>query len=133
MALRRSERGDEPAQRRYYVLRWIDADLHDGLKDGKRVADYERERTFPHCGAAIAWARRQVFHGKVFGDAIEFNVMAESAKDYGGFSTSVEIVYDLSLSGFSKWLPGAAYYEGSFSASNNMSLDAPSRRLKVPQ
>jgi hypothetical protein len=58
-----------------FEIAWTDAALHDASVEGRIVADFERSRRFTHKGAAIAWSRRQLFHGAVFGDAVEMRVV----------------------------------------------------------
>ncbi|AFO71673.1 hypothetical protein phiCbK_158 [Caulobacter phage phiCbK] len=59
------------APRREVKLDWVDASYADGVS----IRDAERHREFPHLGAAIAWARRRIFHGEVFGDVIDLTLV----------------------------------------------------------
>lgn len=83
-----------------YDLMWIDPALHD--VSGDAVAAFERIRRFPHCGAAIAWARRQLFHGKVFGSHVEMRKVHVDTVNDKVFE-HVEEVVDITLLGFQRW------------------------------
>jgi hypothetical protein len=51
-------------------LTWVDSSYHDGA----RLQEAEKTRAFEHLGSAITWARRQIFHGKVFGDVVDLEL-----------------------------------------------------------
>jgi len=109
---------EEPASTRVFHLVWFDPALHEA--DGS-AEEYERSRRFNHCGAAIAWARRQLFHGKVFGESIEMRIM--DIQEYEGKEHRISVgTYDITLSGFVRWEEG---YDRS------AQMFAPSKKIKV--
>ncbi|AFU86643.1 hypothetical protein D869_gp271 [Caulobacter phage CcrRogue] len=52
-------------------LSWVDPSFHDGAS----LQEAEKTRAFEHLGSAITWARRQIFHGKVFGDVVDLELI----------------------------------------------------------
>lgn len=82
-----------------YRLWWLDAALA-AAEDVEQVADYERIREFPHRGAAIAWSRRQLYAGAVFGDVVEMFEFWRGDEDYvEGSARSAALI---SLDGFQR-------------------------------
>lgn len=101
-----------------YDLRWMDVGLHEASDPS---SDYERTRRFKHLGGAIAWARRQLFHGRVFGDSIEMTLIKRSLFD-GKPHESEKAVVEITLAGFRAW--------GRRGYSNDLALDGPRRKCR---
>jgi len=99
-----------------FVLRWIDPAYHD---QSGPVADFERSREFRYPGAAIAWARRQIFHGRVYGGSIE---LEDVYIDREGERLSNGL-FEITLAGFCRW-------EGKLSK-DTYRLGAPSRKCRL--
>jgi hypothetical protein len=107
-----------------YLLSWIDPALYDQVGP---VSQFERTREFRHPGAAIAWARRQLFHGRVYGDSIELEHRTKRTDARGVEHTSTTKTYDLTLAGFCKW------EHPSYSGTSPVRLGAPVKKCKLPQ
>lgn len=83
-----------------FDLCWIEPGFHEAV--GRPVAEFEKVRRFKYAGAAIAWARRQIFHGRVFGEAIEMRV--SRLYTHNGEPREEEInITDITLAGFCRW------------------------------
>jgi len=106
-----------------FDLTWIDPALHS-VEYADNLADYERKRRFAHCGAAIAWARRQIFHGKVFGEHIEMATVDRYEED-GEIRESVGAAVDITLPGFRKWDWVSNYKR------EGISLGKPERKCRI--
>lgn len=107
-----------------FVLRWIDPTYHE---HGGAVVEFERDRKFAHAGAAIAWARRQIFHGKVFGDAIEMETYYRTEFN-GKIEDHPHEVVDITLPGFCKW---GADREGWHGPPGATTLGKPERKCRI--
>lgn len=101
------EKGKAEKLEPIYRLTWIDADYHDA-PSGAHVTAHERTRDFLYLGAAIAWARRRIFHGHVFGDAIEL-VEVTRWKRGDQITESIAEPIDITLPGFVRWAEQTAY------------------------
>lgn len=92
-----------------FDLKWFKPELAEASADVV-VAEFEQDRRFAHIGAAIAWARRQLFHGKVFGEAIEMTTVHRTRiLETDAVQESEERTIDITLAGFSKWDSGYDY------------------------
>lgn len=105
-----------------FDLRWIDPAYHEA--GDQPVGAYERVRRFKHIGAAIAWSRRQIFHGRVFGDHIEMTTISRLLIG-GEIRESESHVTDITLGGFSVWQGRGGEY--------GLRLDRLMRKCKAPQ
>lgn len=113
-----------------YDLFWIDPSLHEHVGVVENLAAFERTRRFPHCGAAIAWARRQIFHGKVFGEHIEMRTVhriavGEQVKEHE------DGVVDITLPGFRRWEEKTASSWPSSSTGSSLYLEKPERKCRI--
>lgn len=108
-----------------FDLSWVDLSIREAPVEAVKVADFEKVRRFPHCGAAIAWARRQLYHGKVFGDAIEMRTIRRVSYD-GVVKEHEEEVQDVTMPGFRTW-KSAQNYGGT----RSLQLSQPVRKLRV--
>lgn len=94
----------ERASTRFYDLTWIDHTFYKADLTDRSIADYERKRRFLHPGAAIAWARRQLFHGRVYGHSIQIEIGSKyAATENRPEHDVVENVVDITLAGFQHW------------------------------
>jgi hypothetical protein len=105
-----------------FDLRWTDVGLHDAA-DGA-VSDYERVRRFKHLGGAIAWARRQIFHGRVFGSSIEMTVVRRR-RVKGELIETEDQTIDITLAGFCAWT------RNSYAAT--WQLERPTRKCRITE
>jgi hypothetical protein len=121
--------GTAPAEVRdlglVFMLRWIDPAYHDR---GGPVGEFTRERKFLHAGGAIAWARRQIFHGKVFGDAVEMETYYRTEYE-GKVEEHPHEVIDITLPGFCKWDARDAW--GESSSSRTATLGKPTQKCRI--
>ncbi len=106
-----------------FDLTWIDPSLHEAEAP---VAKYEKTRRFAHCGAAIAWARRQIFHGKVFGEHIEMKTVSRYAIG-SKVRESEAAVVDITLPGFRRWSDASDYNRGA----RGIALGRPERKCRT--
>lgn len=84
-----------------FDLRWVDVEYGEA-PEATPVASFERCRRFKHCGGAIAWARRKIFHGDLFGESVEMRTMHVS--QVGTELREQEVgVRDITLAGFRRW------------------------------
>lgn len=90
-----------------YRLTWIDAALHDA-PPGALASTHERSRDFLYLGAAIAWARRRIFHGHVFGDVIEM-IEVNRTRRGDKINEMLGQPVDITLPGFVRWVNNNAY------------------------
>ena len=104
-----------------FRLTWLDQDLHDA-PTGTTIKPYARTRDFKHLGGAIAWARRRIFHGHVFGDAIELAVVHRQ-RNNGAYQEDLNDVQDITLAGFWPWTQ-----ERSYSSPYHVVLSKPHKR-----
>ncbi|AXQ68752.1 hypothetical protein HOU00_gp373 [Caulobacter phage CcrPW] len=106
-----------------FDLKWLDPKIADA-SEVTRIADYERTRRFAHFGAAVAWARRQLFHGTVLGEAIELRTVLRIKRE-GSLLIEEETgsLVEITLAGFRNWNDGYSY-----SGSRNGYLLYPPRR-----
>lgn len=87
--------------RRAITLSWIDASFREtGTLDSSL-----HKRGFDHLNSAIAWARKQIAKGLVYGDSIEMELREANADNFGG---EVVSYYDITLKGAIPW--GAHYH-----------------------
>lgn len=114
-----------------YDLHWIDPALHEPTGEVRAVAEFERSRRFPHCGAAIAWARRQIFHGKVYGEHIEMRTVHRISVD-GAVQEHEDEVLDITLPGFRRWGSVGNNWHAS-SRETGISLGKPERKCRATQ
>lgn len=91
----------QPAKIQFELI-WVDAALHDA-KGALAVHQFERSRCFQHKGAAIAWGRRHLFQGRVFGDCVEMRAVHPGAEYHGGEAPQVVV---MTLGGFCKLRSG---------------------------
>lgn len=84
-----------------YRLVWIDKALHDAPA-GATLQPYHRQRDFKHLGGAIAWGRRRIFHGEVFGDTIELSVV-DRCRVNGVYQEDEGAHQEITLGGFQPW------------------------------
>jgi hypothetical protein len=105
-----------------YDLVWIDAAYAEA--GAEPVAEFERKRRFKHAGAAIAWARRQIFHGKVFGEQIEMHAIRLYTVDDEPNEVEVSVT-DITLAGFQEWK------DRDYSAVRAVSLGKPIRKCRA--
>lgn len=115
---------------RVYDLHWIDPSLYDAESPTKAV-EFERSRRFKHCGAAIAWARRQIFHGKVFGEHVEMRAIHRIAIGDKVDEHEDEVV-DITLPGFCRWGEDATISWG-VSKVKGLTLGRPERKCRAAQ
>ena len=86
----------------HFRLSWLDKGLHDA-PEGASAQAFMRTRDFKHLGGAIAWGRRRIFHGEVFGDASEL-VRVDRKRVNGVFEEYVDDdAQDITLAGFLPW------------------------------
>jgi hypothetical protein len=112
-----------------FDLVWTDAAFHDAAPD-VTISEFERRRRFKHCGAAIAWARRQIFHGAVFGDAIEMQTISLWRADGRPQEEHVKSV-EITLQGFCDWSEGTARLSPSYRDHRSVRLAPPSRKCRT--
>lgn len=106
-----------------FDLKWLDPKLADASDVG-RIEDYEHTRRFAHFGAAVAWARRQLFHGAVLGEGIEMITVSRTQREGSPlFEEEVSSVIEITLAGFRNWNEGYSY-----TGSRNGYLCYPPRR-----
>ena len=110
---------------RVFDLYWVDPALHTTNEPVTRMADFERHRRFPHVGAAIAWARRQIYHGKVFGEHVEMHTVFRTQRD-GEVSEYVDTIIDITLPGFRTWKTVT-----NRSIPTDLSLGKPERKCRI--
>lgn len=108
-----------------YDLCWIDPGFHEAA--GRPVAEFEKVRRFKYVGGAIAWARRQLFHGRVFGDAIEMRVYRLYTHD-GEPREEEHSVTDITLAGFCRW---DRRENSGFTHPRQLVLGKPERKCRV--
>lgn len=109
---------------RGYDLVWIDLG-YDAAGD-RPISEFERCRRFKHCGGAIAWARRKIFHGDLFGDSIEMRTLAFTGYGERVVEEEVEVV-DITLAGFCRWKSERSF----INASQSISLGRPERKCRT--
>ncbi|AFU88075.1 hypothetical protein CcrColossus_gp205 [Caulobacter phage CcrColossus] len=92
-----------------FDLKWLDPQMADA-SEVARIEDYERTRRFAHFGAAIAWARRQLFHGAVLGEGIELTTVLRSKREGSPLiEEEADCLIEITLAGFCKWDTGYSY------------------------
>lgn len=106
-----------------YDLHWTDPAYADASGP---IAHFERSRRFKHCGAAIAWARRKIFHGEVFGASIEMRTITLSSFE-GKVREHEDDVVDITLAGFCQWGEGSDYTN----RQKHFSLGKPVRKCRA--
>lgn len=102
-------------------LTWLDQGLHEA-QSGASVQPFMRSRDFKHLGGAIAWARRRIFHGHVFGDVIEV-VKVDRHRVNGVYDEDLHEAQDITLAGFLPWTEKTGW-DGSF----GVVLSSPNKR-----
>jgi hypothetical protein len=81
-----------------FDLGWVDPSYAEADEHAV-LADFERTRRFKHAGSAIAWARRQLFHGRVYGEQIEMHVRRLYTANGKPAEEDMSLV-DITLAGF---------------------------------
>ena len=93
-----------------YRLTWTDPGYYDA-PSGAPVSEYERTRDFKHLGGAIAWARRRIFHGHVFGAGMEMTEVSRTQLRDGTITESLADPIEITLPGFVRWQTPQSYAE----------------------
>lgn len=110
-----------------FDLKWLKPEIAGAPADAV-VGDFEQVRRFAYIGGAIAWARRQLFHGKVCGEAIEMTTINRSRiTETGAIQETEERTIDITLAGFAKWEDGYS----SYSNRQGLVLSPPIRKCRV--
>lgn len=123
--LRRIEGSTAVDLGRAFDLTWVDPAYSEAGE--KPIAEFERNRRFKHCGGAIAWARRKLFHGEVFGESIEMRTV--NLTSFEGTLREEEIdVVDITLAGFRRWRNDQDQWRTGRQSS--MSLGKPERKCR---
>lgn len=106
-----------------FDLMWIDPAYHEA--QDRPMAEFERVRRFKYAGAAIAWARRRIFHGLVFGDSVEMRTIKLYLHD-GEPHEEEQAITDITLAGFRRWNDPRARY-----SSSAATLGPPERKCRA--
>uniref|UniRef100_A0AB74UGX9 Uncharacterized protein n=1 Tax=Caulobacter phage BL57 TaxID=3348355 RepID=A0AB74UGX9_9VIRU len=108
-------------KRREITLTWVDASAHDGGS----IAKAERTKSFEHLGSAVAWARRKIFKGEVFGDVVDM-LLIERHAERGGALDERRREYNIRMDGISM----LHHQRGWSWSGGSMEEDQPVRRIK---
>lgn len=82
-----------------YRAEWIDAAFHAGGS----MKDHARSREFVGAGAGVAWARKEIYAGRIYGDVVDLIVTQRFPSRKGQGFAEREFTYEITSLEIREW------------------------------